>query len=300
MQQRKQLNKLDNGIEALAPAKINLSLLISGKRPDGFHNIETLMAKVNWYDHLLFEQTETKDIEVVSKGPHWAPQGKENLIYKACRLIKENYCPELSVKVTLTKNIPAGSGLGSASSDAAATLLALKELEDLDIDDVNLAGFAERLGSDVPFFLNGPLAFCTQKGEKVQEISKNFNFSALLILPNINCCTKSVYSNYTHNKQLYRQLSGEINALINKNKFDLVAEMCANMLQGACFKQYSDLAELKKELENAGLTNICLSGSGACLFCLFDADRYNEVKYHKRNLSSIIRCNTVIVSNNSW
>ncbi|MHC4287641.1 MAG: 4-(cytidine 5'-diphospho)-2-C-methyl-D-erythritol kinase, partial [Planctomycetota bacterium] len=103
-----------NGLVVRAPAKINLSLLISGKRPDGFHGIETVMAKVSWYDELLFEPVQTEGINLICTGPHWAPEGEENLVHRACQMLYERAGLSPNVRVTLTKNIPAGTGLGSA------------------------------------------------------------------------------------------------------------------------------------------------------------------------------------------
>ena len=127
MSDREQFESVGEGLLIRAPAKINLSLLVVGKRSDGFHELETIMAKVNWYDEILIEPGQKAGIELVCKGPHWAPTGKENLVYRAADLLLNNYGLKTDVKITLTKNIPAGSGLGSASSDAAATLMGLNK-----------------------------------------------------------------------------------------------------------------------------------------------------------------------------
>ena len=126
-----QFNTTDRGLLVYAPAKINLFLLIAGKRPDGFHELETLMAKIDWCDELLFEPGRTDGIELVCRGPHWAPDGPDNLVYRACTLLLEKAGRSTPLRVTLTKNIPAGTGLGSASSDAAAALLGLNRFAEL-------------------------------------------------------------------------------------------------------------------------------------------------------------------------
>jgi len=126
------------GLCVRAPAKINLSLLITGKRPDGYHGIETLMAKVNWYDQLHFEPAKHDGIELICTGPYWAPDGEDNLVYRACRLLYDRAGKTPAVRVTLTKNIPAGTGLGSASSDAAAALLGLNRFAELNQPDTVL------------------------------------------------------------------------------------------------------------------------------------------------------------------
>jgi len=119
----KQFESVGHSLLVRAPAKINLSLLVSGKRPDGFHEIETIMAKVTWYDEILIEPGLKAGIGFLCQGPQWAPPGQDNLVYRATKLMMNNCGVRPDVRITLKKNIPAGSGLGSASSDAAATLI---------------------------------------------------------------------------------------------------------------------------------------------------------------------------------
>jgi len=308
---KEQFEVINDGLLVRAPAKINLSLLIAGKRPDGFHEIETIMAKVNFYDEILIEKGERAGIELICKGPEWAPEGQENLIYKAAKLLLENsgraYSAEVAmkagkadIKITLTKNIPAGSGLGSASSDAAATLIGLNKYLDLQLPNRQLAELAPKLGSDVAFFLDGPLAQCSGKGEKIKKIYKNFNFLALLVLPNVSVSTERVYANYRHNQALYKDLNVRINNYLQKNKIDLVLKLCANMLQNSCFGLHNELAELKDKIESSGFAPCCLSGSGSAMFYIMDASGKEKAKQNRLKLEKEIGCRTIIVRNNSW
>jgi len=185
-----QLRAANNGISALAPAKINLSLLVAGRRDDGFHEIETIMAKVSLYDEVLIQPGSRAGTELVCTGPYWAPGGNENLACRACELLMQASGYSADVKVTLTKNIPAGSGLGSGSSDAAAALIGLNEFLGIGLSSAQLRQLAVELGSDVAFFLDGPLALCTGRGEKIKKLNKIFHFSALLILPDVTVSTK--------------------------------------------------------------------------------------------------------------
>jgi 4-diphosphocytidyl-2-C-methyl-D-erythritol kinase len=284
----------------LAPAKINLSLLIAGKRPDGFHEIETIMAKVNWYDEILIQQGQKAGIQLLCSGPEWAPEGKENLIYKAAKMLLESCGRQANIKITLTKNIPAGTGLGAASSDAAATLIGLNKYLDLQLPDAALAELAAQLGSDVAFFLDGPLAFCTGKGEKIKKLDKNFNFLVLLILPPVTAPTQKVYANYKHNPALYKKLHNQINSLLGKNRIDLVQKMCANMLQTSCFSLYKELADLKAEIESSGSRPLCLSGSGSTMFHIIDNCDIEKGRANQIILEKQTACKSVIVSNNKW
>ncbi len=284
----------------LAPAKINLSLLVAGKRPDGFHEIETIMAKVNLFDEVLIQPGQKVGIELLCKGPYRAPQGKENLVYKACNMLLKKSRSQANLKITLTKNIPAGSGLGSASSDAAAALVGVNKYLGLDLPTPRLAELAPALGSDVAFFLGGPLAFCTGKGEKIKKITENFDFSALLLLPDVSVSTKKVYANYNHNPAIYRDLSARINPYLEKNRIDLASKMCANMLERSCFTLYKELFDLKAEVEALGIAPLCLSGSGSAMFCIIENPYDERVRENQHELLQKTGCESVIVSNNGW
>ncbi len=290
------------GYEVLvrAPAKINLSLLIAGKRPDGFHEIETVMAKVDFFDEILIEPGLKAGIELICQGPEWAPPGEDNLIYQAAKLLM-NSCGEWAdIRISLTKNIPAGSGLGSASSDAAATLIGLNQYMEFGLPNRQLAKLAPRLGSDVAFFLDGPLAKCSGKGEKIKKLAKKFNFSALLILPDVSVSTKKVYANYRHNRPLYERLNTPINGYIQKNRIDLVSKMCANMLEISCFSLYKELAELKAKVESLGIAPCCLSGSGSAMFCIMNSRDEERAGENRRKLKQQVGCKSIIVNNNRW
>jgi 4-diphosphocytidyl-2-C-methyl-D-erythritol kinase len=297
---REQFNSVENGLSVLAPAKINLSLLIAGKRPDGFHEIETVMAKVNWYDEILIQPGRSPGIELVCTGPCWAPKGQENLVYRTAEMLLENCGSSADVKITLTKNIPAGSGLGSASSDAAATLMGLNKFLKLKSDGASLAKMAAMLGSDVAFFLGGPLALCTGKGEKIHALNENFDFLALLVIPDVNVSTKEVYANYRHDSALYRKLSERINSHIRKNRIDLLAKECVNMLEGCSFSFSENLAELKDIIESLGIGPCCLSGSGSAMFCLIKSGDEEEATEYKHKVEGKVNCTSTIVRNNGW
>jgi 4-diphosphocytidyl-2-C-methyl-D-erythritol kinase len=270
MNTKAQFEDTDHGLLVRAPAKLNLSLLIAGKRDDGFHAIETIMAKVDYFDEILVNRSSRPGIHLTCAGPHQVPEGPGNLVYKAANLLCEDCGLTPSLNLTLTKNIPAGTGLGSGSSDAAATLMGINRLLDLKLPKSRLASLASRLGSDVAFFIYGPLSYCTGRGEIIDELPTFFDFTALLILPSISISTPMVYNGYSHNADIYTQLHQEINAHIKENRIDFVANMCANMLSSSCFGMERDLAEAKERIERRGIGNICLSGSGSAMYCIVD------------------------------
>ncbi len=294
-----QFEQTETGLLVRAPAKINLSLLITGKRPDGYHGIETLMAKINWYDELLFEAGQHEGVELMCTGPHWAPDGPDNLVWQACDKLMEKAGRKIPVRVTLTKNIPAGTGLGSASSDAAAALLGLNRFAGLNQPDTVLQKIAASLGSDINFFLGGPLAWCTGRGEKIQKIDTVFDFGALLLVPDISISTRKVYGNYKHSPQTYQQLSEKINPLLAKKSIDSVAKICANMLMASCFDLDPRLGALKHVCERLCDSTLCLSGSGSAMYMLVPV--LNErVLQLQETLKTEFDCESRFVYNNRW
>ncbi|MGA2323088.1 MAG: 4-(cytidine 5'-diphospho)-2-C-methyl-D-erythritol kinase [Sedimentisphaerales bacterium] len=341
----KQFEKRGDGLLVRAPAKINLSLLVKGKRPDGYHELETIMAKIDWYDEILIENnlefriknSETRkdgnkekgraDIELICKGPYEVPAGEDNLVYKAAKLILEKAIPaycmrgqarkkqkgkinkelekrEKPLRITLTKNMPAGTGLGSGSSNAAGTLMGINRFLKLGFSKKKLMELAAKLGSDVAFFLGGPLAMCTGRGEKVKKIDK-CEFGVLLIVPDVNVSTQRVYANYRHDSAKYGRLHKEISGYIKKKRIDLVCELCANMLQESCFELNTKLRELKKRIERAGIRPLCLSGSGSSMYCVINKGNEERVKAYRNNsaaskLARDFSFRSIIVNNNSW
>jgi len=295
----RQFEPLAEGLLVRAPAKLNLSLLIAGKRPDGFHEVETVMTKIDWYDELRIEPG-PQGIDLVCNGPHWAPDGKENLVYRAAEEAFRTAGRAEGARLTLTKNIPAGSGLGGASSDAAATLMGLNRYFDLGLSPHRMAEVAGRLGSDIAFFLGGPLAFCTGRGEKITPLHATFDFTVLLILPDINVSTAKVYANYTHEESSYRQWSARVSDYLDKNRIDFVAEMCANMLEASCYRVFPELGQLKETIELLGIGPVCLSGSGSTLYVMLTDSNAGRLDSLGDEIASKTGCRSIVVGNNSW
>lgn len=293
-------------LKVLAPAKINLSLLIGAKRPDGFHELETVMSKIAFYDELLLEKTDRKKLELECRGKHWAPEGKDNLVLRAAEMLIDQLDDsnrakiDTGLKITLTKNIPAGTGLGSASSDAASTLLGMKKLYDLSVSMETLSRICAALGSDIPFFLDGPLAFCWGRGEKIRKIDKKFSYRALLALPDVSVATKEVYENFRPDLSLFKEKSRQINTLIAKKNVDLIAKMCANMLETSCFDLHHYVASIKEYISSLAIGPTCLSGSGSAIFCILGDVCGENLKYYQSELKERFDCESLIVDSNRW
>lgn len=296
----RQFEQTDTGVLVRAPAKLNLALLVNGKRADGYHEIRSIMAKVSFYDELLIERRAEPGLEVVCRGQYWAPQGKANLVWQACELLARQAGMKPRWRVRLLKQIPAGSGLGSASSDAAAALLGVDRLEELNSSGGQLREIASQLGSDVPFFLDGPLAVCSGRGEKIQKIPENFDFAAILVLPDINVSTARIYESYRHDSQEYEALWRALEGHLGKNRIDLAAGMCANMLSDTCLRIYEQLGATKKKLEGLGIGPVCLTGSGGGMFALLSENQQKNAGRYQRMILDTTGCKSILVYNNRW
>jgi 4-diphosphocytidyl-2-C-methyl-D-erythritol kinase len=192
--------------------------------------------------------------------------------------------------------------LGGGSSDAVAALLGLNEFAGLGVNIDLLVDIAGRLGSDIPFFLGGPLAICRGRGEKICEIKEKFSFRAILVLPNVSVSTKMVYENYVYEESEYKTLKKQVEGLIEKNKFDLLTGVCANMLERSCFQLHEELAGLRDRIRSLGgvFGGICLSGSGSTMYCICTDAGETDVEYYQSILKDKIGCDSMIVSNNRW
>ncbi len=186
-------------MKQFAPAKINLYLHILGRRPDGFHELETLMAPISLGD--------TLDLDLIPEGIEFTcsdptlSDAKDNLATKAARLFLEEFKLATGVRIHLEKAVPVGAGLGGGSSDAAAVLLALRKLTNTPCDDAKLAELASRLGSDIPFFIYSQPAICKGRGEIIEPFSLKENLQGLLVHPGFGVSTPWAYKTYAQNPQ---------------------------------------------------------------------------------------------------
>jgi 4-diphosphocytidyl-2-C-methyl-D-erythritol kinase len=256
-------------MQVFAPAKINLSLRILGRRSDGFHEIETLIVPISLCDQI---QIEPRDI---GKGIEFQcddlsiPTGDDNLVVQAARLFVEKTKISDGVSIELKKKIPHGAGLGGGSSDAASTLLALNELFDTKLPREALARMAERIGSDVTFFIFQSAAACKGRGELVSPTRLRDQLSVLLLKPGFGVAAQWAYSHW--------QDSREIPGLCFENQ-ELAGQTFLNDLEPPVFEKFIFLAEMKAWLLSRPEVGAALmSGSGSTLFAVLrddaDADR---------------------------
>jgi 4-diphosphocytidyl-2-C-methyl-D-erythritol kinase len=257
-------------MQVFAPAKINLSLKILGRRNDGFHELDTLIAPISLSDEIRIDK-ERHGITFRCDDPS-VPQGDDNLAVRAAKAFFETTKIEPAISIELKKKIPHGAGLGGGSSDAASVLLALNELFDAKLSPEALAEMAEPIGSDVPFFLFQSAASCKGRGEMVTPVKLKRQFSFLLLKPAFAVSTAWAYSRWQHS----REIPG-----IRYVAQEFADQNFVNDLERPVFEKFVFLAQLKMWLLRQSKVGAALmSGSGSTMFAVIgenaEADRVAE------------------------
>lgn len=246
-------------MELLAPAKINLSLEVKGRREDGYHEIETLMCPVSVFDRLEITARESGGIEF-SCDDASLPAGDDNLVVRAAKL----FCGEVGIEphlsIVLKKAIPHGAGLGGGSSDAANTILALNAIFETALPRQTLSGLAAEIGSDVPFFIFQSAAVCRGRGELVTPVKFPHRIPLLLIKPPFGVPTPWAYQRWADSREIpdvsYEPLVFDWGVLVNS-------------LERPVFEKFLLLAEMKRWLSaQPEVAGALMSGSGATVFAV--------------------------------
>lgn len=241
-----------------APAKINLSLRITDKRDDGFHELETLVLPIeSLADELTFTESDQFSLRCTTPG---VPTDESNLISRALRLFEKESGLACPYEIDLTKHTPHGAGLGGGSSDAAHTFLALNELTKADIPLDTLAEWAGRLGSDIPLFLYQAPCWCRGRGEIIEPTQLDWNRRILLLKPAFSIPTPWAYSRWKASRELPK---------VSYTEQTACDQILVNDLERPVFEKFQFLAELKQFLlEQPGTEAAMMSGSGSTVFAI--------------------------------
>jgi 4-diphosphocytidyl-2-C-methyl-D-erythritol kinase len=247
-------------MQLYAPAKINLSFKIKGRREDGFHEIETLMAPISLSDRLTIERGKTTGGIQFSCDDSSLSNGEDNLVFQAARLFQKATKIGAGVEVTLEKKIPHGAGLGGGSSDAASTLLGLNELFETHLEPRDLIELAAQIGSDVPFFILGSAATCRGRGDIVEPATLPASFNLLLVKPDFGVPTPWAYERWKNSREL-------LSVNYASQKFSGVRFV--NDLERPVFEKFVLLGYLKTWLRlQPEVGAALLSGSGSTVFAV--------------------------------
>lgn len=250
-----------------APAKLNLYLRVVGKRPDGFHELETLFERIDLADELTFKPHPT-NLQLTCSDPALSC-GEDNLILKAARALQELTGTEQGAHIHLTKRIPIAAGLGGGSSDCAAALSGLNKLWDLDIDQQTLVQVAGSLGSDVPFFLwDVPFAIGRGRGEQGEPLETALTLAQVLVTPDAQLSTKEIFQAARFDLTATApSLKLTAHALRNGSLRELALGL-RNDLEPEAIRRCPIIAAVQSKLREFGCLGVCLSGSGPSVFGL--------------------------------
>jgi 4-diphosphocytidyl-2-C-methyl-D-erythritol kinase len=261
-------------------AKINFGLNIVSKRPDGYHNIETIFYPIQLHDEIIIKKSDKFSFNSNYKN---LTAEEDNLVIKAKKLLEKHINKTSPVEIFLKKNIPVGAGLGGGSSNAASTLLALNKLFNLNLPVSELFNLAVQIGSDVPFFLDPKPKFAKGKGEVLTPLNFKIKSPVLIINPGINISTPWAYS-----KIVPKEPVNSLNMIINKKvkDFSKLIGIVTNDFEEIVFKEHTDIKKIKKDLYKLRADFALMTGSGSTLFGIFPdlekaikAEKYFSNKY---------------------
>lgn len=249
------------------PAKINLSLDVLRDRDDGYHDVKMIMQTIDLHDEVLIEEAE-KGIDVECSN-EYIPSGRDNIAYKAAKLLMECCGLEKGVKIKIRKRIPASSGLGGGSSDAAAVLKGMNEIFALGLGRQELSVLGKKIGADVPYFLWGGTALAEGIGEIITELKRLSGVDIVLVMPNFSVSTAWVYGNLDFSEIGERPDTDLLVKAVLENRVDIIAKNMRNVLETVTIKRHGIIAEIKSCLVELGALGSMMSGSGPSVFGIY-------------------------------
>jgi 4-diphosphocytidyl-2-C-methyl-D-erythritol kinase len=269
---------MTSAVSFLAPAKLNLSLQVFGKRSDGYHHIRSVMVPVSLYDEVTVEES-SAGICVECDAPG-VPTDAANSCHKAAGFFLAWAGTPAGVRIRIRKTIPVGSGLGGGSSDAAATLKGLIALTGKHPPPEVLLEMAVRVGADVPFFLPGGAALVEGIGERITPLPWNVPFYAVIVRPAFGCSTREGYARLGREPGAHPP-RGPIPSF---RTFSEVAAIVRNDFEAAWGPSHPEIATIRRKLTAAGAAAAGLSGSGSAVFGLFPSE--GEAREAREKLSA--------------
>lgn len=253
-----------------AYAKINLGLDVIGRLENGYHEVKMIMQNVGIYDVLTL--TKIPEGIVVTTDNGELPTDDNNLIYKAAKLMLENYNISQGVQIHLEKNIPIAAGMAGGSTDAAATFWGMNELFSLGLPEEKLREIGVKVGADVPYCIMGGTALAEGIGEKLTRLPDAPDCCLLVAKPDINVSTKYVYEHLdAEGVEEHPDIDGMMEAIYQGNLEGIVARL-GNVLEVVTVKKYTIIEDIKKEMLSFGAMGSLMSGSGPTVFGIFEKE----------------------------
>lgn len=262
-----------------APAKINLSLDVLYKRPDGYHEVKMVMTTIDLADRIeLVALPEEDAIRIVSQN-RFVPDDCRNLAYQAAKLLKETFSIRQGVAISITKHIPVAAGLAGGSSNAAATLRGLNKLWQLGLTLDELAELGAKIGSDVAFCVYGGTALATGRGEIITPIPSPPPCWVVLAKPPIGVSTAEVYRNLELERVSHPDVDAMVRA-IERQDYAAICRLVGNVLEEVTLKKYPEVAHIKEQMKRFGADAVLMSGSGPTVFGLIEHDSRMQRVYN--------------------
>ena len=253
-----------------APAKINLSLDVLGKRADGYHEVEMVMTTIDLADRIELAEMNEDRIDIISHN-RFVPDDQRNLAYQAAKLLKERFEIKKGVAISIDKTIPVAAGLAGGSSDAAATLKGLNILWKLQLSMDELAEIGSEIGSDVAFCVYGGTGLARGRGEKITKLPAPPNCWVILAKPSIGVSTADVYRNLNVEKINHPNTEAMVKAIQNQRYEDICLHM-GNALEDVTLEMHPEVLHIKEQMERFGADAVLMSGSGPTVFGLVQHD----------------------------
>lgn len=275
-------------------AKINLTLNVVGKRPDGYHDVEMVMQAIDLHDLIILRERAEEGVEIRCDHPY-VPANPNNLAYRAADLLSKEQGARSGLMIEIIKKIPVAAGLAGGSTDAAAVLVGLNELWNLGYTRKELMQLGGRLGADVPFCIMGGTALATGIGTDLRPLSPAPEMELVMVTPEIAVSTKDVYTRYSPELVKHWPHLESMENAIYGNDINGIKQNLANVLEPITLHNYPQVAEAKQRMEDVGLHPVVMSGSGPTLFAIVDhkeaGDRFAE-KLNSLGIGRVIRTRT--------
>lgn len=256
-------------ISVKALAKINLGLDVVRKREDGYHEVRMVMQTIHLFDRLEIKQTNTGKIDI-STNLAFLPTNENNLVYKAAKLLMDEFQIKDGISVKLHKHIPVAAGMAGGSTDAAAILYGMNRIFDLGLSREELMQRGVKLGADVPYCVMRGTALAEGIGEELTALPPMVKCPVLIAKPQISVSTKFVYDNLKLNDKTVHPDIDKLVADIKEKDLTKIAADMGNVLETVTIPNYPVIAEIKNKMMECGAINSMMSGSGPTVFGLFD------------------------------
>lgn len=252
-----------------APAKINIGLDVLRRREDGYHEVKMIMQSIRLFDRLTFLKCDQPGVHLHT-NLRFLPINEDNLVYRAAKMLMDEFDIGGGVHIKLDKRIPVAAGMAGGSTDAASCLLAMNELYDLGLSKKQLMKRGVKLGADIPYCILKGTALSEGIGEKLSTVPKLPNCHILIAKPNIHVSTKFVYTNLVLDENTeHPDIDHMIEAMRNRDLHDLCAHM-GNVLESVTIPAHPEIDEIKKTMMANGALGSLMSGSGPTVFGIFD------------------------------